>query len=254
METESKFTMQTDWIIQEPIDFEHKKYKLLDYFVKIDKLIDQNKLYPTFTELSLHLASLQTLVKENVILYTDKKLMTFDEEVLLKDLKTKELPIFSPEDIVEMSNIITYSSDKFLDYFNIVKSYWSLIYEGISISIKRNKKSLNLGVGYMVYNEKKSNKLYLWEYQILQTSQDIFDPSVKIDLIYCGNKSGITFNNIINEYSSFSSKGKREYIVFELKSDVDYPIRETLIPLFKRKLLSYNMQSVKIETIKKFEA
>ena len=78
-ESKIKFIMDTDWLIKEPIDFEHKKYVLLGYFKKIDKLLDQNKIYPTFIELSLHLASLQTLVKENAILYTNKDFKSFDD-------------------------------------------------------------------------------------------------------------------------------------------------------------------------------
>jgi hypothetical protein len=117
-----KLSMNTDWLTQEPIDFEHKKYVLLGYFKKIDTLLEENKLYPTFTELSLHLASLQTLSKENVILYTDKLFKSYDDEVLLKEIKAKELPILSNDESQEISKIIKYSSTKFYDFFNFFRS------------------------------------------------------------------------------------------------------------------------------------
>jgi hypothetical protein len=252
-ETKIKFIMDTDWLIQEPIDFEHKKYVLLGYFKKIDKLLDQNKIYPTFIELSLHLASLQTLVKENAILYTNKHFKSFDDEVLMKDLLVKQAPTFSPEEVTEIDSIINYSSSKFFEYFGIVKSYWSIIYDTISVSVKRNKKNMKNGVGYMTYNDKKTGKIYVWEYHISKIVPELNEYNNDLTLIYSGNKKEHTFNKIIEGYSTLSDKEKNDSPVFEMKSSEDYPMDETLIPLFKRKLMSYILQTVRLEHIKKYE-
>ena len=40
--------LDTNWILQEPIDLEHKQYVLLDYINKVDKDFDNFKLYPSF--------------------------------------------------------------------------------------------------------------------------------------------------------------------------------------------------------------
>ena len=44
IENKVNFTMNTNWLFQEPIDFEHKKYVLLAYLKKIDDIINQNKI------------------------------------------------------------------------------------------------------------------------------------------------------------------------------------------------------------------
>jgi hypothetical protein len=243
--------METDWVIQEPIDFEYKKYRLLAYFKRIDELLQENKLYPTFIELSLHLANLQTISKENVLLFTDKIFKSFDDEVLLKDLKAKQLPNLSTTEIVEMNNILKFSTSKFYEYFSIVKSYWSLIYDTITLSIKRNKKYLKRGVGYMTYHSKKTNSIYVWEYNLKKVDSNFDEHNADVKLIYTGNKKDKTFNNIIEEYSQFNSKEQKYSPVFEMKITQEYPIEETLLPLFKRKLLSYILQSLKFDTIKK---
>jgi len=248
-----KFIMDTDWLIQEPIDFEHKKYVLLGYFKKIDQLLDQNKIYPTFIELSLHLASLQTLVKENAILYTNKHFKSFDDEVLMKDLLVKQAPKFSPEEVTEIDSIINYSSSKFFEYFGIVKSYWSIIYDTISVSVKRNKKNMKNGVGYMTYNDKKTATIYVWEYQISKIVPELNEYNNDLVLIYSGGKKEHTFNEILEKYSNLSEKEQKNSPVFEMKSSEDYPMDETLIPLFKRKLMSYILQTVRLEHIKKYE-
>ena len=37
--------MQTDWMFQNPVDFEHKKYVLLSYCKKLDEYLNENKIY-----------------------------------------------------------------------------------------------------------------------------------------------------------------------------------------------------------------
>jgi len=51
----NNFVMDTDWIFQGEIDSEQKNYVLLSYFQKLNKDLEQIKMYPMFTELSLHL-------------------------------------------------------------------------------------------------------------------------------------------------------------------------------------------------------
>jgi hypothetical protein len=243
--------MSTDWLVNNPIDFEHKKYTLLAYFKKIDSLLEENKLYPTFIELSLHLASLQTLSKENVILYTDKLFKSYDDEVLLKEIKAKELPILSNEEFDEVNKIIKYSTTKFYDYFNIFKSYWSIVYDSVTIIPKKNKKNLNSDRGYFFYIDKKTNKQYVWEYLIKKYTPELNEFYTDINLIFEGDKNSKSLTEIIETDSHMESFIKKQSLpIFNLKATDDYPLFETLLPLFKRKLLSYVLQSYKINAIK----
>ena len=88
----STFQLDPEWIFQDPIDFEHKKYTLLAYLQKCDKRFDELKIYPDFVELSLHLANLQSISKENTMLTIKKKLTSNDDEILFKDLIAKRPP------------------------------------------------------------------------------------------------------------------------------------------------------------------
>jgi len=248
-ESKVKFELETDWLFQDPIDYEHKKYVLLGFLKKIDNLINQNKIYPAFIELSLHLASIQTLIKENVILYTNKKFRYFDDEVLLKELLAKPAPNLSESENFEIDKIIKFSANKFFEYFNILKSYWSIVYETTSISIKRNKKNLKRPIGYMTYNDKKNDIIFVWEYRINQKTGISEENISNIKLIYEGNKKNLTLNQIIENFSEFSEKEKKYVPVFELKTNEDYPIYETLLPIYKRKMLSYIFQTIKFENV-----
>jgi len=85
--------MDTNWIFDGVIDAELKQYVLLGYFQKLNKQLEEMKVYPMFTEITLHLANVQNIIKNNKILYTDKTLTSLDDELTFKDLKTKDLPI-----------------------------------------------------------------------------------------------------------------------------------------------------------------
>lgn len=248
------FILDTDWIIKDPIDYEHKKYVLLAYFKKVDKLISENKIYPIFIELSLHLANIQTIIKEKTIIYTKKKFESCDDEVLLKDLMAKPIPKMNLEEEQELDKIIKFTSSKFFEYFSLVKSFWTVIYETISISPKKNKKNINNGFGFLTFNDRKNGLIYVWEYKISEVLPKSKEFQTNIKLIFQGNKKDLTFNKILENFSNFDENQKKEAPVFEGKTSDNYPLDETLVPLFKRKLLSYILQSSRLETLKKYEA
>jgi hypothetical protein len=56
--------METNWVFQEPVDFEHKQYILLGYLQKIEKELNDFKLYPNFQLLSLHLANINLVLQK----------------------------------------------------------------------------------------------------------------------------------------------------------------------------------------------
>lgn len=247
MENKVKFIMDTDWLFQEPIDYEHKKYKLLAYFKKLDELIDENKIYPMFTELSVHLASLQTVIKENVLLYTNKVFNTFDDEVLLKELEVKVPPKLDKEENVEIDKILKLAAPKFLEYFEIVKSQWSYVYDAITIKIRKNAKNIQSPFGYMVYEDNKSDKIYVWEYLIKLLHPNSREYITNLNLIFSGSKKENKLNDIIETYSQLEPTQKKKIPVFIVKTTNNFPLEETLIPLFKRKVISYIFQSVRID-------
>ena len=136
--------MDTDWMFEKPIDREHKEYKLLSYFQKMGEKLDNLELYPGFIELSLHLMNLQTLMKERKIIYTDKKLDSIDDELLVKDLKVKDIPQMSDEEYSEFVQILSYSAPRIMEYFNVAKSVWTLVFDSLEMKVKKNKKKFTI--------------------------------------------------------------------------------------------------------------
>lgn len=240
-----EFVMETDWLFEKPIDQEHKEYKLLSYFQKMGEKLDNMELYPGFIELSLHLASIQTLIKDKKLIYTDKKFDTIDDELLVKDLKIKNVPEMTQEETQEFISILKFSAPRLLEYFNVAKSVWSVVFETIEVKIKKNKKNLSKNKGYFYYNETKTNNLYVWEYNVMPAARGSVEKKTLVNLIYSEPKGKLTMPKIINTFSQWNGEDERTTLpVFEMKCSDIFPINETLLPLFKRKLISYiNMET-----------
>ena len=100
--------MNTDWVFQEPIDFEHKQYVLLDFLQKMDKQLQNLKLYPNFQQISLHLASINLITEKGQYLTLTRLLKDPDDEILISDLLANSQPLFTKEEILEIYKVFLY--------------------------------------------------------------------------------------------------------------------------------------------------
>lgn len=241
--------MNTDWMFEKPIDREYKEYKLLSYFQKMGDKLDKLELYPGFIELSLHLMNVQALIRDHKIVYTDKKLNSIDDEIMVKDLKVKELPEMSQEETEEFRKILIFSAPRIMEYFNIAKSVWTIVFDSLDMKIKRNKKNVlhPKGFFYFIDQEKKH---YVWEYVIKKETKNNPQQITKIKLIYNDLINDLTLPKIINNFSSFESIDKKISPIFYMTSKGDFPVEETLLPMFKRRIAGHISQTQKFEQIK----
>jgi hypothetical protein len=243
--------LPTDWMFHEPIDFEHKKYVLLDFLKKCENKLDEFKIYPTFIELSLHLANTQTLIKNNNILITKKSLVTLDDEIMIKDLEYKQQPTYNNELDDEIKKIIKYSAPKFFDYFNLAKSIWTMCFDSVELNFVKNRVNLNKIKGFVIYNDTYSNINYVWEFFLNKVNKQKNDYKIHFNSIYSGNTEELNITQIISNYTkTFSKLSEKELLslpIIEVSTKQNFPFDETLVPIFKRKIMSNIMQSVKLK-------
>ena len=240
--------MNTDWMFEKPIDREYKEYKLLSYFQKMGDKLDKLELYPGFIELSLHLMNVQALMRDHKIVYTDKKLTTIDDEILVKDLKVKELPKLSVEEKEEFSSILKYSAPRIMEYFGVAKSVWTIVFDSLDMKIKRNKKNVihPKGFFYFIDNEKI---IHVWEYTIKKETRYNPQQMTNVKLIYSEPTNDLTISKIINTFSSFSDEDKKTGPIFQMTSTGKFPLEETLLPMFKRRIAGFISQTKKFEKV-----
>jgi len=249
------FKLNPEWMYKEPLDFEYNKYTLLDYLQKCDKSFDKFELYPNFVELSLHLANIQSIVKENTLLLTNKKFESFDDEILVKELIPKKPRKLTEEEENELDKTIKYSGPKLFDVFNIAKSIWNIAFESIDLYIRKNKEALIAGTGYIFFYRKQNEKLYVWEYEIKSDKKDRSTNRTYLNLIFDGNVDEFTLTQIIETFSKWNqTEYYKQLPIFEIKCSQNFPFEETMVPIIKRKVMSYIFQIVNIEKINNFDS
>jgi hypothetical protein len=249
------FKLNPEWMLKEPLDFEYNKYTLLDYIQKCEKNLDKFEIYPDFVELSLHLANIQSLFKENTLLLTDKKFESCDDEIMLKDLYPKKPRTLSREESEELDKTIRYSNNKLFDTFNVAKSIWNIAYDSIEISLKKNKEHLAAGSGFVFFYSKKDDMVYVWEFQIKKSKKDDFSNKTYITKIYESHPEDITLLSIIENNSTFKNTDYYKKLpVFEMMCDQDFPMEQTMVPIMKRKVMSYIFQIVNVSKINNFDS
>jgi hypothetical protein len=249
------FKLNPEWMYKEPIDFEYNKYTLLDYLQKCDKSFDKFELYPNFVELSLHLANLQSIVKEKTLLLTDKKFESCDDEILVKELKSKKPRELSDNEEEELDKTIKFSGPKLFDAFNIAKSIWNIAFESIDIFLRKNKQNLIAGTGYIFFYRKQEDLIYVWEYEIRPDKKDKTTNKTYLNLIHEGAPNELTVNEIINTFSTWNqTEYFRELPIFEVKCGQNFPFEQTMVPIIKRKVMSYIFQIINAEKINNFDS
>jgi hypothetical protein len=248
------FKLNPEWMFKEPLDFEYNKYTLLDYLQKCEKNFDNLRIYPDFVELSLHIANVQSLMKENVLLLTDKKFESCDDEILLKELYPKKPRELKEGEKTELNKTIKYSNSKLIDAFNIAKSIWTIAYDSVSVSLKKNKESVVVGSGFLVLYEKEENKIIVWEYELKKTKDKNSDYKTHLRKIHEGLHHEETLNIVIETKSTWKGVDfLKKLPVFEVKITQKLPLEETIIPIMKRKTLTLIFQLTSAERTKKFD-
>jgi len=243
--------LDPDWIVKEPIDYEHKQYVFLDYLQKVNKKLDKLEVYPSFIELSLHFANIQNLIKEDKLIKTEKKFNTVDDEILLMDLNFSDIPKMNEEEYDEYKKALRFVAPKIFDHFNIAKSIWQMAYEATSVTIRENKNEIVNDYGFFYYQSNFDNKLYVWEYKFKKVIKGRSEVKQVVNQIFIGNND-TPIKDIIKNFSTYSKYVSTDNLpIFEVFSSEEYPLNETLLPIFKRKIQSYIAQTINVESFKK---
>jgi hypothetical protein len=191
------------------------------------------------------LGNIQTLLTQNKILYVDKKLISNDDELVLSDLKVKDIPVLDDDEVIEYQKILKNSQPQLYDYFNFAKSIWSIVFDSIDVVVKKNKNNLQSKSGFFSY--KTPETLYIWQYTTKKVYKTKGQTKTSVKLIFKGQPDGLTIPEIISTFSkTYEKNNEVNYPIFEVFCNDVFPLEETLVPIFKRKILSYINQNVKI--------
>jgi len=236
--------MDYDWFLKKPIDFEHKKYVLLDFLKKVDEDFSYGKIYPSFTEVAFQMASVQNFLRNRKYFSLKKEFEEKDDEIMLFEIKEKKpKQKFDTEDYPELEKICEYSSLKFMEYFAVAKTIWSFAFETTEVKAKRNIENFGFGTGLAFYHDKFNHKYYVWFFELKKINKKHREHKCYFKLIYEGDKR-ITMRELKTITEGDVKDNLYKYPVFDLTSEHNLDMNQTLIPIFKRKIMNFIFQSV----------
>jgi hypothetical protein len=230
--------LSKNWFIEGSIDFEHKKYILLDYLQEINRHFDKSKLYPNLTDLIFHYNNLLYFKKNKSMLQ-----QAFPQRLTQADIDAVKLTyqkiVDDDSSMREIESIIAYALHKINPAIQTGKEIYDFVESCLNIdpigivplmpyhgyfSLRNGRERTNLIYEYQItIFENKDDKYRGINIQFIDTYEESITrtpEAVKLDLIRR------------NQYMPNPA-------VYYVQSEITFPLEQTLLPVAKRCLVKY---------------
>jgi hypothetical protein len=230
--------LSKNWFIEGSIDFEYKKYILLDYLQEINRHFDKSKLYPNLTDLIFHYNNLLYFKKNKTMLQ-----QAFPQRLTRADIEAVKLTyqkiVEDDNSMKEIEQIITYALHKMdpaiqtgKDIYDFVESRLNIDPVGIVPLLPYH--------GYFSLRNGRERTNWVYEYQItLFENKDDKYRGINIHFVETYEES-ITKTP---EAVKLDLIRRNQYLpnpaVYYVQSDITFPLEQTLLPVAKRSLVKY---------------
>lgn len=226
-------SLSKTWLTDHLIDFEYKKYLLLDYVKNVKDCYGRSCLYPYFSDSIEHFRNLSA-VKNNAMHIRQEgfKTMTgFDwEHFIIK----YDSPSFDHDALEEIDRIIGFALPNFKVLVSNGKSLYDHVEQHLSISAvgivpMRTKE------GYLLLNEAENKHLAVYQYAICNI-EDIFEQSRMLTLEYISDYTlSVTWNPEAVKHDLIRSRRQLPNpAVYAISCGLPVPFQETFLPVAKR--------------------
>jgi hypothetical protein len=254
--------LETNWLIQEPIDLEHKQYVMMDYITKVNKDFEDFKLYPSFQELTLHVANTNRVKEHLQYITLNRYPEDIDDEILLDDLSYNKIAS-TKQDIKEIIRIADYARDKFSELFLVGKSIWSLLYDNVTIKVVHNGDSISKnkpgsGFFYLIYKD----ELFIYQYYLRKIKNTANENKCEVIKIYQGKVVNVLdideLISIIKQNHNLTDGPKlttyekidERLPIFRVRYEQEFPLEGSILSIARRKVMNYIFQTINIGELK----
>ncbi len=227
-----------NWFIEGRIDFEHKKYVLLDYLQEINRHFDKSRLYPNLTDLIFHYNNLMSF-KENKssLQQAFPQRLTQVEIVALK--LTYQKIVQDDDSLKEIEQIIAYAMNQMDPAIKTGKEIYDFVEQHLNIE--------TVGViplipyhGYFSLRNGHEKGHWVYEYQItLFEGKDDKYRGINTRFVDVYERNIINTPEAIKSDLIYRYKHLPNPAVYHLESDITFPLEQTLLPVAKKSLVKY---------------
>jgi hypothetical protein len=228
--------LNDNWLTEGTIDFEHKKYVLLDFVQQTDRAFQEVKLYPALSEWMRHYSSLEALKeqKTNTSNAFPQKLIGFDPSTLKLQL---EKGVSDNAMLSEVMEIIEYALPVFRDKIKDGQDIYNFIESQITME-SIGVEPLNMDEGYLLLHDSRGQDVLIYGYSlsIFENSNERYR-ALKTEILGREKKTiGKSFEQIklglIKRFREIPNPS-----TWLISSDLNLPLVETFLPITKRLMM-----------------
>ncbi|HVW96421.1 MAG TPA: hypothetical protein VHA56_10685 [Mucilaginibacter sp.] len=227
-----------NWFIEGSLDFEYKKYILLDYLQEINRHFDRSRLYPNLTDLIFHYNNLVYFKKNKSVLQ-----QAFPQRLTSTDIDAVKLTyqkiIDDDDSMLEIEQIISYALQKMdpaiktgKDIYDFVESRLNIDPVGIVPLMPYH--------GYFSLRNGMERTNFIYEYQItIFENKDDRYRGINITFIDTYEETILNTPEALKIKLISRNRNIPNPAVYYVQSDISFPLEQTLLPVAKKSLVKY---------------
>lgn len=231
-----------NWFIEGSLDFEYKKYLLLDYLQEINRHFDKSKLYPNLADLVFHYNNLIDFKQNKTLLQ-----QAFPQRLTQADIDAVKLTykkiIEDDNSMQEIERIITFAINQMDPALQTGKEIYDFVESRLNID-PIGLVPLMPYHGYFSLRNggERTNWIYEYQISIFENADDKYR-GINIQFVDTYEQS------ITNTLESIKLNliNRRRHLpnpaVYYVHSDISFPLEQTLLPVAKRSLVKYIMNA-----------
>ena len=227
-----------NWFIEGSIDFEYKKYILLDYLQEINRHFDKSRLYPNLSDLLFHYNNLVYFKQNKSVLQ-----QAFPQRLTQADIDavklTYEKIVQDDSTMQEIENIISYALTKMNPAIQTGREIYDFVESRLNID--------PIGVmPLMPYHDyfslrngsEKTNWIYEYHLTIFESKDDKYR-GINVQFIDTYEQSLVNTPEAVKLQLINRNKFLPNPAVYYMYTDIVFPLEQTLLPVAKRSLVKY---------------
>ena len=231
-------TLSETWFAEGYIDFELKKYTLLAYLQEVSKYFNQNKLYPQLADVIFHY--------NNIVAFREnKKFLQEHFPKQLTDLNIQKLQLVyermieDDELMKELEDIIHYSASKIKNTIQTGAEIYEFVEARLNIQ-PVGIIPLDVNEGYLFIHDGRYSSVVVYQYRLtIFEKHDEKYRGIRTDYIHQWQR---TVSNSPQNIKSELIRNRKELpnpAVYNIETELVYPLEETLLPIAKRTFVKY---------------